>query len=130
MLWLIAILAAVVIVAMLRSRSGTATQRDPQRGFTTTQRLAIFSRSHNQCEHFGIFGRRCPSSPTHADHIYPWSRGGATTVSNAQALCARHNLVKGSSIVPVLHIARLERRRRRYFPPGVPVDVVWRVRRR
>jgi len=131
MLWVI-IVAAIIIVLLasgLRHGGTSGDQRDPKRAFTAQQRAVIFSRAQNQCEHFSLFGRRCTATPTHADHIVPWSRGGATTPSNAQALCARHNLSKGSSIVPAIHVARLERRRRRYFPAGTPVDVVWKVRR-
>jgi 5-methylcytosine-specific restriction endonuclease McrA len=32
----------------------------------------------------------------HADHIFPYSKGGATVTTNGQALCASCNLKKGS----------------------------------
>ena len=32
----------------------------------------------------------------HADHIYPHSNGGPTTLINGQALCQKCNLSKGS----------------------------------
>lgn len=129
MFWLILGIGIVLLVIAGAGRSSHQVQRDPRRSFTAQQRTAIFARAGNQCEHFNILGRRCTAAPTHADHVIPWSRGGSTTASNAQALCARHNLIKGSAVVPTVHIARLERRRRRYFPPGVPVDVVWRTGR-
>ncbi len=31
-----------------------------------------------------------------ADHVSPWSRGGATVASNCQMLCKRHNRAKGN----------------------------------
>lgn len=34
----------------------------------------------------------------HCDHIYPESKGGATTFNNLQTLCARCNRVKGNKI--------------------------------
>lgn len=32
----------------------------------------------------------------HADHVVAFSSGGATTIKNGQALCARCNLLKGT----------------------------------
>ncbi len=32
----------------------------------------------------------------HADHVFAFSKGGETTTSNGQALCATCNLKKGS----------------------------------
>ena len=34
----------------------------------------------------------------HADHIFPYSKGGKTILKNAQALCANCNLKKGNKI--------------------------------
>ena len=33
----------------------------------------------------------------HADHIFPFSKGGKTVIQNGQALCPGCNLKKGSS---------------------------------
>lgn len=116
----------VLVVSRYASGSGQV-QKDSQRAFTSSQRTAAFARAGNQCEHFGVFGRRCTASPSHADHVYPHSKGGATTLSNCQALCARHNLAKSNHVPSRLHVTRLERRRASYFPPGTPVDVSWKV---
>jgi 5-methylcytosine-specific restriction endonuclease McrA len=32
----------------------------------------------------------------HSDHVRPYSKGGATTLDNGQALCAACNLKKGA----------------------------------
>ena len=32
----------------------------------------------------------------HADHVTPWSKGGATDISNCQMLCRTHNRAKGN----------------------------------
>lgn len=40
--------------------------------------------------------RRAELTRLHCDHIVPWSRGGRTTWTNLQLLCARCNLVKGN----------------------------------
>jgi superfamily II DNA or RNA helicase len=50
---------------------------------------------------FDAAGGRCSKCDVrigvdfHADHVIPYSMGGATALINAQALCARCNLVKG-----------------------------------
>ena len=31
-----------------------------------------------------------------ADHVTPWSKGGATTIDNCTMLCTRHNRAKGN----------------------------------
>jgi 5-methylcytosine-specific restriction endonuclease McrA len=31
-----------------------------------------------------------------ADHVTPWSKGGATTIKNCQMLCKTHNRAKGN----------------------------------
>ena len=114
---------------LLQSRRGGSkhAQRDPQRAFTEAQRRTIFARAGDRCEHTSLLGRRCKARPTHADHVHPWSRGGATTLANAQALCARHNLAKSDHVPSPWYLHGLERRRRSYFPPGEPVQIVWRV---
>lgn len=70
--------------------------KDPTRGFTQEQRMAIFRLGGGQCV-------MCPpgtpldEADFHADHIKPHSRGGETKVSNGQILCIPHNLQKGNS---------------------------------
>lgn len=117
------------VVVALRRAGSARVQRDPQRMFSAAQRVAIFRRAGNRCEHKATFGR-CTAGPTHADHIYPWSKGGATTLANGAALCARHNLSKGARTPSGIYKWRLERSRRSYFPTGMPCDVVWKVGRR
>lgn len=126
--WLV-ILAGVLLfggVASLARRRQTI-QKDPQRAFSAAQRTAGFARCQNRCEHISLLGRRCKAQAVHGDHIWPHSRGGATTLANFAGLCARHNLVKGARTPSRMAIRRLERRRRAYFPPGQPVEVVWRI---
>ena len=125
---LVALLGVVAIgVAVVRHARSAVVQRDPQRAFSEAQRQAIFARAGHRCEHTSLVGRRCTVRPTHADHVHPWSKGGATTLANAQALCSRHNLQKGSRVPSSWYLHRPERRRRTYFPPGEPASVAWRV---
>jgi len=126
----IVVVAIIMAVAAFRSAGQRTIQKDPQRAFTAAQRTAGFARCGNRCEHISIFGRRCTAAPTHGDHVWPHSKGGATTLANFAGLCARHNLMKGARTPSRWAIRRLERRRRNYFPPGHPVEVVWRVGRR
>lgn len=41
----------------------------------------------------------CGSPATHVDHIVPKAAGGSDELSNLQAMCATHNLKKGSKTV-------------------------------
>ncbi|NNN04215.1 MAG: HNH endonuclease [Acidimicrobiaceae bacterium] len=124
----VAIISLIALVAfvVLRSR-GSRVQKDPRRRFTANDRAVGFARAGNRCEHISLLGRRCTAAPPHGDHHYPWSRGGATTLSNFVALCARHNLSKGSRVPSPWATRRLERRRRAYFPPGTRTDIEWRT---
>lgn len=122
--------AVIVVVALLASRGGGSEDKDPKRAFTANERTKGFSRAGNRCEHFNIFGIRCSSTPSHGDHHYPYSRGGATIMSNFVALCSTHNLRKGSRVPSRFYTNRLEHRRRSYFPPGEPTEIVWQYRKR
>ncbi|MGW3973916.1 HNH endonuclease [Streptomyces ardesiacus] len=51
---------------------------------------------------------------TEADHIHPWSRGGATELWNGQMLCRRHNRRKSNRVPSPLYHWRLARRRKKY----------------
>ena len=62
-----------------------------RRLFTRRQRSALRLVAGNRCESCGK-----ALDAMHADHIKPHSKGGATTLSNAQALCPRCNLTKGN----------------------------------
>ncbi|MCY4581108.1 MAG: DUF262 domain-containing protein [Chloroflexi bacterium] len=72
-------------------------QLDDQRQFSHEQRLVIFSRSNGFCANpNGNFEcvETCTWDNWHADHIYPHSRGGKTTVENGQLLCPSCNIKK------------------------------------
>lgn len=63
-----------------------------KRQFTKRQRMILALRAAGACERCGDrLGQAF-----HADHVRPFSQGGATTLDNGQALCAACNLKKGA----------------------------------
>lgn len=116
-----AVIAAALSVIHLvrRARRSMPVTTSPRRAFSAGERREGLTRSGGRCEHKNPLWRRCPQAAEHADHIYPWSKGGWTAVSNLQMLCQRHNLAKGARTPSRLYLWRLHRRRRRYLPPGV-----------
>lgn len=103
--------------------------RDPVRRFSGGARGAVMSRAGHRCEHHYLLRWRCSAiSKLEADHVHPHSRGGSTTLGNGQALCPRHNSLKGARIPFTWELRLLARRRAQYFPPGVPVAVTRRER--
>ncbi len=130
--WLAAIavlLVANAVVRALRSLIHGRHQLDVQRRFAAAQRVIILSRAGHRCEHTSVrYGRCDVTDGLHADHVHPHSRGGATVVENAQALCWRHNKQKAARVPWSWELTRLARRRRGYFPIGMETAVVRRPR--
>jgi hypothetical protein len=103
-------------------------RRDPWRGFKFSARRAVMTRAGARCEAPMLLAwGRCPDAATEVDHIYPWSRGGPTVVSNGQALCRTHNCRKSNLRPPWWYVLSLERRRTAYSPPDVTVRVLGRM---
>lgn len=118
----VAVVAGVMALAVkMRSRGGV--HRDTQRLFDGAQRSLIHSRAGNRCEHKHPLWFRCRQVGNQADHVYPHSRGGATSLENAQSLCQPHNLRKSAKVPSPVYIWRLQRRRAKYFPAGHDVTV-------
>ena len=115
---LLVVIAGVIIVVQI----GRAVQRGRP---IVTDDLEAKRLAGGRCEHSAL-GFRCRTPGGHADHIYPWSRGGRTTMANCQSLCPKHNLQKSAHIPSKFYIYRLEIRRKRYFPEGVSRKVDWR----
>ncbi len=75
------------------SKNSLNRRRREPRHFNNRQREALFILSGGFCQI--CF---CVLKPNnwHPDHIIPYAKGGATSVSNGQATCATCNLAKGA----------------------------------
>ncbi len=56
-------------------------------------RADVLRRDKSTCQHCGA---QAPNVQVHVDHKVPASKGGTTTLSNLQVLCAECNLGKGN----------------------------------
>lgn len=67
--------------------------KDPRRDFNEEQREAAYWKANGICQ-----GCRtsCDRSNFHTDHIIPHSKGGTTSIDNAQLLCPACNLKKSN----------------------------------
>lgn len=114
-------LVLVVAGALDMIRNTGTVQRDSTRMFSSRERTDGFARAGGRCELEIIPFVRCRRAPTHGDHYIPWSKGGATNMANFVAACRTCNLRKSDSVPSAFARWRLEQRRKKYFPPGVPV---------
>jgi hypothetical protein len=70
--------------------------KDPDRSFTSEQRMAIYRRDEGVCRIKGPNCEvECDDTNFHADHKVPHTEGGKTTVENGQVSCIPCNLWKG-----------------------------------
>jgi hypothetical protein len=123
--WIVPAAAVIALVAFPMLRRGpNSSSRDVWRGFRYAPRQTVLARAGGRCEGAALVAwGRCSSPAVEVDHVFPWSRGGPTVVSNGQALCAAHNRSKGAMNPPWWYVLSLERRRRGYFPEGADVRV-------
>lgn len=76
--------------------------KDSKRGFSESERIAIYRRDEGLCQACLAEGRSeeealVPWAQYEADHVLPHSRGGETRLENAQVLCRMHNKQKGAT---------------------------------
>lgn len=64
------------------------------RTFSEKDRITMYHKQGGLC---ALCGKPFDIKEMHADHIIPWSRGGATDLNNGQMLCTQCNLSKGDS---------------------------------
>lgn len=117
----------LVMISAVRSNNAAPKQKDPVRMFTAQQRSEGFARANNQCELESMPFVRCKDTASHGDHHYPWSKGGSTSMLNFTAACVRCNTSKGAKVPTRFSTWRMERRRQRYFPAGIPVTAGQRM---
>lgn len=119
--WLVAALLLLVVIVRAAGRSGV--RKDPIRAYPAQMRHAGASRAKQQCEYSTPWMSRCSRSAEHADHFFPHSRGGATSMQNLVASCATHNLSKGAKMPSAGTRMLIQWRRRKYFPPTIDKTV-------
>lgn len=122
--------AIFLIIIIFRVSGGRAAPKDPTRMFTANQRNEGFARAGGRCEFESFAFVRCHKSAHHGDHHFPWSKGGATSMANFTAACVRCNTSKGAKLPGFFSTMRLEARRRKYFPAGIPVKAGQRFAQR
>lgn len=105
-------------------------RKDSRRLYSDRDKLIGFARAGKRCEMEGFLWFRCSRKAEHGDHHYPHSRGGATSMKNFVAACAKCNISKGAKVPSRFATKRMERRRRGYFPSGVEVTVGERITRK
>lgn len=109
------VIAAAGAIALAVAAGISRRWRDPQRLFTWEQKKTLLAQAGYRCEHKPLLWRRCQNtSRLEADHITPWSRGGATQLWNGQILCRKHNRAKSNLIPGPFYRWRLGRLRKRY----------------
>lgn len=118
----IGVLAVMVFVSFIADKVG-GTVKDPQRMYTKDQRMLGANLAGGRCEMEAYWWLRCPRGGEHGDHFFPHSLGGATSMRNFVWACAKCNIAKSNHVPTIWQKIRLERRRRRYFPEGMLVDV-------
>lgn len=116
------VIALMVLMSFIADHVG-GTTKDPQRMFTKDQRRQGADRAGGRCEMETVWFLRCPRPGEHGDHFFPHSLGGATSMKNFVWACAKCNIAKSNHVPTIWQKIRLERRRRRYFPADLMVDV-------
>jgi hypothetical protein len=69
---------------------------DTKRRFNENERIIIWRRANQKCQ---LCGKKLKFAEMAADHFFPYSLGGKTTLKNAQCLCVSCNSSKGNTVV-------------------------------
>jgi hypothetical protein len=77
-----------------------------ERAFNEAERIAIYRAGNGICVACKAEGKSdaeatVPWNEYEADHLIPHSKGGQTSLDNAQRLCRYHNRTKGAQMASV-----------------------------
>ena len=90
------------------------------RQFSMRQRRALYQAAGGECEQCG----EELGEDWHADHVVPYSKGGATTIENGQALCPTCNLSKSDQT----QMSQLDFQDGVFGPTPYPEPLKWQKR--
>ncbi len=90
--WLQAIIARWLLSFLPQ---GERLARDPKRNLSTRERRIVYTRDRGHCRYCGQY---VTIQEFHADHVFPWSRGGETTIENSVVSCADCNRAKSDKV--------------------------------
>lgn len=71
--------------------------KDAKRAFNEDEKFVLWLRANKKCQGPGCGVELADYKSFHADHVVPYSAGGATSLENGQALCPSCNLKKGAA---------------------------------
>ncbi|MFA5355422.1 MAG: HNH endonuclease [Candidatus Paceibacterota bacterium] len=72
------------------------TKHKTQRGVNWRLRFLVMRRDNFKCKNCGWSPATGVGRTLEVDHIFPWSKGGETTIENLQTLCSRCNSGKSN----------------------------------
>lgn len=81
---------------------GIVTEVDPERLFTPVQRYQAWVNQNGVCPRTG---KEIPEDEINnhdkwaADHVFPYSKGGKTTLDNLELVCRKYNQSKGNKVL-------------------------------
>jgi 5-methylcytosine-specific restriction endonuclease McrA len=91
---------------------GRLVPRDRQRLYTAQQKAILVRQARGRCEHTWLVLRCWRTDRLEADHVWPWSLGGRTSIRNGQILCKRHNARKSNRVPGPVYVWRARVRHR------------------
>lgn len=79
-------------------------EKDEKRAFSELERIQIYRRDKGVCQECKREGKperetEVSWSEYQADHVFPHSKGGKTTLANGELLCRYHNQSKGAKVL-------------------------------
>jgi hypothetical protein len=78
------------------TNGSNVSQRKTGRDPSLRLRFKVLLRDNFACKQCGASPAKRPEIELHVDHIFPWSKGGETTIDNLQTLCSNCNLGKSN----------------------------------